>query len=100
VATLVCEVISLGLFIRLVRRKVGVQIPVISTLARPAGAGLVTCLVLAPIYLRTNLNVGYGLALIPATCVLYLASLALLRGLPPDLVMSVRSWATPARRRG
>ena len=83
VATLACEVISLGLFIRLVRRKVGVQIPVISTLARPAGAGLVTCLVLAPIYLRTNLNVGYGLALIPATCVLYLVSLALLRGSPP-----------------
>ena len=76
------------LFIRLVRREVGVHIPG-HTIARdvPFVAGLIPCVVLAPMYLRSNLSVGYGLALIPATCVLYLVSLALLKGLPRELVI-------------
>jgi O-antigen/teichoic acid export membrane protein len=98
VATLICEVISLALFIRLVRKEVGVHIRVIESLARPFAAGLVPCLALAPLYLRGDLNVGYGLALIPATCVLYLVSLALLKGLPQELVTSARSWVVTTRR--
>lgn len=98
VATLLCEVVSLGLFVRLVRREVGLHIHVTNSLTRPFVAGLVPCVVLAPIYLRSNLNVGYGLALIPATCILYPVSLALLKGLPPELVTSVRSWVAARRR--
>jgi O-antigen/teichoic acid export membrane protein len=97
VATLICEVISLALFIRLVRSEVGVHVRVIQSLARPFVAGLITCVVLAPIYLRSNLSISYGLALIPSTCVLYLASLALLKGLPRELVTSIRSWVVALR---
>jgi len=99
IATLICEVVSLSLFIRLVRREVGVRIRLMHSLARPFAAGFFTCVALAPIYLRSPLNVGYGLALIPATCVLYVVSLTLLRGLPRELVTSIRSWAVALRRR-
>jgi len=98
-ATLCCEVISLALFMRLVRRETGVRTRVIRALARPFAAGLVTCLALAPIYLRNDLKVAYGLALIPAVCVLYFVSLALLRGLPSDLILFIRSAIHNRHRR-
>ncbi len=99
VATLICEVISLALFIRLVRRETGVHIRVIRSLAKSVVAGLIPCVALAPWYLRSNLSVAYGLTLIPATCVLYLVSLVLLKGLPPAFVSSVRSWAATRQSR-
>jgi len=97
VATLICEVISLALFVRLVRKVTEVRARVIRALVRPSAAGLVTCGALAPIYLQSDLKVAYGLILIPATCILYFAVLALLKGIPHDLVAAIEK-STLAKR--
>jgi hypothetical protein len=58
---------------------------VFTTLIRPSIAGLVTCLILAPVYLRHGLDQRYGLALIPGVAILYLGVLALMRGVPNEI---------------
>lgn len=98
-ATLVCEVISLALFLRLVRREIHVRIKFVQSMARPSIAGIVACVALAPIYLHANLSVAYGLALIPVTCAVYFGVLALLKGLPPELVSFLTSPAIGLYRR-
>ena len=91
VATFCTELVSLTLFMHIVRRETGVRSGVVGALVRPLAAGLVTCLALAPIYLRSDLTVATGLALVPATCVLYVALLALFRGLPREVVDYIKS---------
>jgi O-antigen/teichoic acid export membrane protein len=93
-ATLVCEVLSTAFMVYLVSSQVKVHPQVVGVLIRPLVAGMVACLVLAPIYLRSDLNVGIGLALIPAVLVIYFIVLALLRAVPPE----VRSYLRPFRR--
>lgn len=100
-ATLCCEVISLALFTHLVRREIKVRIRVVHSLFRPCAAGLVACAVLAPIYLRSDLRVAYGLALIPATFFVYFTTLTAIRGLPMELLSSIKpSLGKLLRRRG
>jgi O-antigen/teichoic acid export membrane protein len=89
-ATFVCEIISLAMFVRLVRRDIQVRIRVLRPLAKPFTAGVLTCAVLAPIYLRGDLRIIYGLILMPVTCIVYFVTLAILRGFPPELVAYVR----------
>jgi O-antigen/teichoic acid export membrane protein len=91
VATFLTELVSLSLFMHIVRRETGVRSHVLQALARPLAAGLVTSIALAPIYLHSDLKVIVGLALIPVTCVLYCAALALLGGLPKEVVLFVKS---------
>jgi O-antigen/teichoic acid export membrane protein len=91
VATFCTELVSLSLFMHIVRRETGVRSGVIGALVRPFAAGLVTCLALAPIYFHSDLKVTTGLALMPATFVLYCALLALFRGLPQEAVQYVKS---------
>jgi O-antigen/teichoic acid export membrane protein len=90
-ATLACEIVAMTLFSRVVRKEIKVRPQVIRVLARPLAAGLVTCAALAPIYLRSDLKVTGGLALIPALSILYFVTLALLGGLPSELVGYARS---------
>ena len=100
VATLVCEVVSLAIFLRLVRRELDLHVRLVQDLVRPALAGAITCGVLAPVYLRSNLSVGYGLLLIPATLLVYVVAISLLRGLPPQVESSARAmWSRDFRAR-
>jgi O-antigen/teichoic acid export membrane protein len=90
-ATLVCEVFSMAFMTYLVVSEVKVRPNVVATLARPLLAGVVTCAVLAPIYVRPDLGVGVGLALIPGVIVIYVVILAALRGIPAELRSALRS---------
>ncbi len=91
VATFCTELVSLTLFMHIVRRETGVHSGVIHALVRPLAAGIVTSAALAPIYLHSDLKVTTGLALMPVTCVLYVALLALSRGLPKEVVDYLKS---------
>ena len=84
-ATLVCEGIQMGFMIYLVTSQAKIRPKVFTTLIRPSIAGLVTCLILAPVYLRHGLDQRYGLALIPGVAILYLGVLALMRGVPNEI---------------
>jgi O-antigen/teichoic acid export membrane protein len=99
VATFCTEIVSLTLFMRIVRTETGVRSRVLQALARPLASGLVTSVLLAPLYFHSNLKVTTGLALIPAVCVLYFGSLAIFGGLPPEVVYFVRSSVIDRFRR-
>jgi O-antigen/teichoic acid export membrane protein len=90
-ATLACEVVSLSLFVRLVRREVGVTTHVVRALLRPLAAAIFTCGVLAPIFLHHDLTILDGLILMPATVALYFGALTVLRGVPKEVVTSLRT---------
>ncbi len=93
-ATLVCEVISTAFMAWLVASEVRVRPHVFRAMVRPLVAGAVACAVFAPVYLRSNLNIGIGFALIPGVVIVYLAVLAVLRGVPAEL----QSVFRPAKR--
>jgi O-antigen/teichoic acid export membrane protein len=92
VATLCTELVSLTLFMRIVRRETGVRTRLVHVLARPLLAGAATSAVLAPLYTRSGLSVLSGLLLIVASCGLYLGFLALLRGVPREVVQFTGSF--------
>jgi O-antigen/teichoic acid export membrane protein len=90
-ATLICEVLSMGLMMNLVSSQVKVRPKVFQALARPSAAGLITCVVLAPVYLRHGLGDGIGIALIPGVCVVYFGILVVLRGVPVEVRSVIQS---------
>jgi O-antigen/teichoic acid export membrane protein len=90
-ATLVCEVLSMFIMMYLVSTQVKVRPNLLRAMSRPLGAGVVTCAVLAPIFVRHGLSTGVGLALIPGVCVVYAVALAALRGVPAEIRTAVTS---------
>ena len=98
VVTLVCEVVSSILIARLIRKDLAIKARNWGVLVRPLIAGVVTCVVLFPLYARPHVGNGIGLALIPAVLVIFVVVLALVRGYPEDLVHSIRT--TLIGRRG
>lgn len=98
-ATLACEVISLVLFMGLVRREMALRVRVVGALVRPVLAGGVTCAVLAPLYTRAALSVGAEVALMGATLLVFLVALFALRGVPREATDYLRAVAGRARHR-
>jgi O-antigen/teichoic acid export membrane protein len=90
-ATLLCEVISMLIMMYVVSSQAKVRPKVIHALARPTAAGVITCVLLAPIYLHHGLGVGIGLVLVPSVCVVYFGALAALRGIPDEVRSGIRS---------
>jgi hypothetical protein len=64
---------------------------VFRALARPTSAGIITSVVLAPVYLHHGLGVGIGLALVPGVCIVYFGILVALRGVPDEIRSGIRS---------
>jgi O-antigen/teichoic acid export membrane protein len=95
-ATLICELLTVAFMMHLVVTQVNVRPQFFRVLARPVLAGLVTCGVLAPVYLHHGLSEGIGLTLIPGVLLVYFAVLAAIGGVPTE----VRSALATARRPG
>jgi O-antigen/teichoic acid export membrane protein len=93
-ATFVCEAISMTFMTYLVSSQVKIRAMVFRVLARPFGAGVITCVALAPVYLRHGLDERFGLVLIPSVVIVYAGVLAVMRGIPSD----IRSVIQSARR--
>jgi O-antigen/teichoic acid export membrane protein len=90
-ATLVCEAISMALMMYVVSSQVMVRPRVFHALARPFAAGLITSVVLAPLYLRHGLDGRIGLTLIPGVCIVYFVALTALRGVPSEIRSAIQS---------
>jgi O-antigen/teichoic acid export membrane protein len=90
-ATLLCEAISMLFMMYLVSTQANVRPKVFHSLTRPFAAGVITCALLAPIYLHHDLGVGIGLALVPAVAIIYFGTLAALRGIPDEIYSGIRS---------
>jgi O-antigen/teichoic acid export membrane protein len=90
-ATLACEVITMAFMMHLVITQVKIHPRVFQALARPLAAGLLTCGLLAPIYLHHGLSEGVGLVLIPSVCVVYFGLLVLFRGVPHEVRTALRA---------
>jgi O-antigen/teichoic acid export membrane protein len=95
-ATLICELLTVAFMMHLVVTQVHVRPQFFRVLARPLLAGLITCGVLAPVYLHHGLSEGIGLTLIPGVLLVYFAVLTVVGGMPTE----VRSAITTARHSG
>jgi O-antigen/teichoic acid export membrane protein len=90
-ATLVCEGIQMIFMIYLVSTQLKIRPRVLQALTRPLIAGLLTCAVLAPVYLRHSLDVRFGLVLIPGVAIVYVGVLAVMRAVPVEIYAALRS---------
>lgn len=98
-ATLACEVVSLALFLRIVRRSMGLRVHVLRALVRPVFAGGVTCAAVAPIFTRGTLSGGAEVALMGATVLIFVVALFVLRGVPMEVTAYLSALAGKVRRR-